>query len=109
MSRTPVRITWSREMIITLRQPARPSISILREGMGSQLLQNLPTTKRCRLLDNIKDDEIRERVDNAILGDADPDIYLMDRVKRRDIFMSIVMIMVWEYIFTPYLFGTGQG
>jgi len=33
------------------------------------------------------------------------DIYLADRVKRRDVFMSVVMTMIWEYIFTRYLFG----
>ncbi|EFW15680.1 conserved hypothetical protein [Coccidioides posadasii str. Silveira] len=28
-----------------------------------------------------------------------------DRVKRRDVFMSVVMTMMWDYIFTRYLFG----
>jgi chromosome segregation ATPase len=61
--------------------------------------------KQCRLLDDIEEDKIRDRVDNTILDDTDVDYYLSDRVKRRDIFMSVVMIMVWEYIFTRYLFG----
>ncbi|KAI9781836.1 MAG: hypothetical protein M1839_005628 [Geoglossum umbratile] len=61
--------------------------------------------KQCRPLDDVEDDKIRDRVDNTTLDDTDVDYYLNDRVKRRDIFMSVVMIMVWEYIFTRYLFG----
>ena len=59
----------------------------------------------CRLADEVRDDKIFERLDNAILDGSDVDSYLADRVKRRDVFMSVVMTMVWEYIFTRYLFG----
>ena len=61
--------------------------------------------KQCRLISEVSNEEITDRFDNAILDGSDVDIYLADRVKRRDVFMSVVMRMVWEYIFTRYLFG----
>ncbi|KHJ31139.1 putative involucrin repeat protein [Erysiphe necator] len=64
--------------------------------------------KSCRLTSEIKDDKIVERLDNAILDGSDVDAYLLDRVKRRDVFMSMVITMIWEYIFTRYLFGMGR-
>ena len=59
----------------------------------------------CRLADEINGDKIFERLDNSILDGSDVDHYLADRVKRRDVFMSIVMTIIWELIFTRYLFG----
>ena len=59
----------------------------------------------CYLASEVSDVKITERFENAILDGSDVDIYLRDRVKRRDVFMSVVMSMVWEYIFTRYLFG----
>ena len=59
----------------------------------------------CRLTREISDEKISDRFDNAILDASDVDVYLNDRVRRRDVFMSVVMTMVWEYIFTRYLFG----
>ena len=61
--------------------------------------------KACFLASQIKDEKVVERMENAILDGSDVDAYLADRVKRRDVFMSVVMTMVWEYIFTRYLFG----
>ncbi|KXG54678.1 uncharacterized protein PGRI_078220 [Penicillium griseofulvum] len=61
--------------------------------------------RRCRPLSELQDEKIADRFDNALLDGSDPDIYLSDRVRRRDVFMSVVMTMVWEYIFTRYLFG----
>ncbi|KAF2147031.1 uncharacterized protein K452DRAFT_217982 [Aplosporella prunicola CBS 121167] len=62
-------------------------------------------TKACRLSSDMKDEKIETRLDNAILDGTDVDMLLADRVKRRDVFMSVVMTMVWEYVFTRYLFG----
>jgi hypothetical protein len=59
----------------------------------------------CRKMDDVRDEKITDRFDSAILDGTDVDIYLADRIKRRDVFMSVVMSMVWEYIFTRYLFG----
>jgi hypothetical protein len=61
--------------------------------------------RACRLTNEINDEKIIDRLDNAILDGSDVDQYLNDRVKRRDIFMSMTMNMIWEFIFTRYLFG----
>ena len=64
--------------------------------------------RRCRHLSDINDEKIADRFENALLDGSDADAYLSDRVRRRDVFMSVVMTMVWEYIFTRYLFGTDR-
>ncbi|EAT89413.2 hypothetical protein SNOG_02682 [Parastagonospora nodorum SN15] len=56
-------------------------------------------------LDTATRQKIDTRLDNAILDGSDVDSLLADRVKRRDVFMSVVMTMIWEYVFTRYLFG----
>lgn len=61
--------------------------------------------RACRLTSEINNDKIIDRLDNAILDGSDVDSYLADRVKRRDVFMSMTMTMVWEFVFTRYLFG----
>lgn len=61
--------------------------------------------RMCKLSSDINDDKIRDRLDDAVLDGSDVDVLLSDRVKRRDIFMSLVMSMIWEYVFTRYLFG----
>ena len=61
--------------------------------------------RACRLTREINNDKIIDRLDNAILDGSDVDSYLADRIKRRDVFMSMTMTMVWEFIFTRYLFG----
>lgn len=61
--------------------------------------------KACYLASEIRDEKVVDRVENAILDGSDVDDYLSDRVKRRDVFMSVVMTMIWEFIFTRYLFG----
>ncbi|EXJ86332.1 hypothetical protein A1O3_03283 [Capronia epimyces CBS 606.96] len=61
--------------------------------------------KRCRSTNEVRDERVVDRFDNAVLDGSDVDIFLADRVKRRDVFMSVVMTMIWEYVFTRYLFG----
>ncbi|KAL9044486.1 MAG: hypothetical protein Q9214_002377, partial [Letrouitia sp. 1 TL-2023] len=61
--------------------------------------------RACYLANEVKDEKVIDRMENAILDGSDFDIYLTDRVKRRDVFMSVVMTMIWEFIFTRYLFG----
>ena len=61
--------------------------------------------RACRLTSEINDEKIIDRLDNTVLDGSDVDAYLNDRVKRRDIFMSMTMSMIWEFIFTRYLFG----
>ena len=62
-------------------------------------------TRICRTTDEVRDEKIVDRFDNAILDGSEVDIFLADRIKRRDVFMSVVMTMIWEYVFTRYLFG----
>ena len=59
----------------------------------------------CRLSRDLQDDKLEARLDNAILDGSDVDALLADRTRRRDVFMSLVMTMIWEYVFTRYLFG----
>lgn len=61
--------------------------------------------RACRLTSEINDEKTIDRLDNAVLDGSDVDNYLNDRVKRRDIFMSMTMNMIWEFVFTRYLFG----
>ncbi|KAL6826063.1 hypothetical protein J3E69DRAFT_355893 [Trichoderma sp. SZMC 28015] len=61
--------------------------------------------RACRLTSEINDEKIIDRLDNAVLDGSDVDRYLNDRVRRRDIFMSMTMNMIWEFVFTRYLFG----
>lgn len=61
--------------------------------------------KACFLASEVDEEKIVDRMENAILDGSDVDTYLSDRIKRRDVFMSVVMTMVWEFIFTRYLFG----
>lgn len=58
-----------------------------------------------RMTNSLRDEKIALRFENAILDGSDVDMYLKDRVRRRDVFMSVVMTMVWEFVFTRYLFG----
>ena len=61
--------------------------------------------RACFLASEIRDETVVDRFENAILDGSDVDSYLVDRVKRRDVFMSVVMTMIFDYIFTRYLFG----
>ncbi|KAH6843163.1 hypothetical protein B0I37DRAFT_383878 [Chaetomium sp. MPI-CAGE-AT-0009] len=58
-----------------------------------------------RLTSEIKNEKLIDKLDNSVLDGSDVDTYLKDRVGRRDIFTSMVMTMIWEFIFTRYLFG----
>ena len=61
--------------------------------------------KLCYRASEIRDETKVDRMENAILDGTDVDVYLQDRVKRRDVFMAVVMTMIFDYIFTRYLFG----
>lgn len=61
--------------------------------------------RACRLTSELNDEKIIDRLDNAVLDGSNVDKYLNDRVRRRDIFMSLAMTMIWEFVFTRYLFG----
>lgn len=62
-------------------------------------------SRACYLASEVMEEKIVDRFENAILDGSDVDLYLKDRVMRRDVFMSVVMAMLWDFIFTRYLFG----
>lgn len=62
-------------------------------------------SQACYLASEISEEKVVDRFENAILDGSDVDLYLRDRVMRRDVFMSVVMALIWEFIFTRYLFG----
>jgi hypothetical protein len=59
----------------------------------------------CRLTLDITQDRLIERLNGAVLDGSNVNDHLSDRVARRDVMMSMTMSMIWEYIFTRYLFG----
>ena len=59
----------------------------------------------CYRASEIRDETKLDRMENVILDGTDVDIYLQDRVKRRDAFMAVAMTMIFEFIFARYLFG----
>jgi hypothetical protein len=61
--------------------------------------------RRCRPLAEVRNTNVADRFDNAILDGSDVDAIMSDRVRRRDVFVAVVMAMIWEYVFTRYLFG----
>lgn len=64
--------------------------------------------KRCRPIGSIRDEKLADRFDDTILDGSDVDSFLADRIKRRDVFMSVVMTCIWEFVFTRYLFGLSR-
>ncbi|KAI9725118.1 MAG: hypothetical protein M1828_003460 [Chrysothrix sp. TS-e1954] len=61
--------------------------------------------RACRSSSRIGDENIETRLDNAMLDGTNVDAYLSDRQRRREIFTSLFMTVIWEYVFTRYLFG----
>ena len=61
--------------------------------------------KACRLVGSLGDDSLSDMFDDAILDGSEADDYLQDRIKRRDVFMSVVMARIFEHVFARYLFG----
>ena len=62
-------------------------------------------THACRMVGELSDDTLADFFDDAILDGTEVDEYLQDRIKRRDIFMSVVMSRIVDFIFRRYLFG----
>lgn len=59
----------------------------------------------CRLSHEIRDNRVVDRLDNAMLDGSDVHAYLQDNIKRQNIGVAVIMTMIWEYVFTRYLFG----
>lgn len=61
----------------------------------------------CRLMSDMASDEDKtvDRLDGVMLDGSEVDSLLRDRVRRRDVFMAVASNMIWEFVFTRYLFG----
>lgn len=59
----------------------------------------------CKLYDDVDDEKIEVKLDNAMLDGSDVDRLLADRIKRRDVFTSVVVTMIWQSVFRKYMFG----
>lgn len=62
-------------------------------------------TRSCTLSSSLSSERLLTRLDNALLDGTDIDVYLSDRVKRRDIFTNLLVSILWDYVFSRYLFG----
>lgn len=56
-------------------------------------------------MSEINDEKIIDRFDNVVLDGFDVDVYFKDCVRCCDIFMFMIMNMIWEFVFICYLFG----
>jgi len=65
-------------------------------------------TRACTLSSEIRDQELKVLLKKTTLDGSNVDTYLADRVKRRDVLMSVVMHMIGERVFASYLFGMGR-
>lgn len=65
----------------------------------------LSDLQRCLLLDEVDDEGHRSVYETCLLDGSDVDDYLQDRLARRNIFVSVVMSLLFKYVFTRYLFG----
>lgn len=63
------------------------------------------TGKKCVHVHRIKDETIRDRVEAVMLDDRGVRRMLKEEKRRPEVFMAIIMRMVWELVFTRYLFG----
>lgn len=61
--------------------------------------------RACRLVGELADDTLLDLFDDTVLDGTEADDYLQDRIKRRDVFMSVVMSRIFDFIFRRYLFG----
>ncbi|PYH52451.1 uncharacterized protein BO96DRAFT_415550 [Aspergillus niger CBS 101883] len=59
----------------------------------------------CLSLGELTFEHIADRFRNAILDGSDVDGLLANPLYRKNTFISVTMTMVWEFIFTRYLFG----
>ncbi|KAL9130324.1 MAG: hypothetical protein Q9217_001463 [Psora testacea] len=65
----------------------------------------LSDNKRCYLAGEIRNETYRELFEDSMLDGSEVDDYLQDRHKRRDVFMSVTMSLIFKHIFARYLFG----
>ncbi|KAL9101844.1 MAG: hypothetical protein Q9163_002947 [Psora crenata] len=65
----------------------------------------LSDNRRCYLAREIRNERHRALFEDSMLDGSEVDDYLQDRRKRRDVFMSVTMSLIFKHIFAHYLFG----
>ena len=65
----------------------------------------LSDNKRCYQASEIRNEAHRDLYEDSMLDGSEVDDYLQDRHKRRDVFMSVTMSLIFKHIFARYLFG----
>jgi hypothetical protein len=65
----------------------------------------LSTGRRCIPVSRITDDTIRERFESVMLDDRGVRSMLKDESRRATALSAILMRLIWEFVFTRYLFG----
>ncbi|KAG8532604.1 uncharacterized protein KY384_002481 [Bacidia gigantensis] len=63
---------------------------------------------RCFMASEMREESHRDLFEDSILDGSEVDDYIQDRVKRRDVFMSVTMTLIFKHIFARYLFGMDQ-
>lgn len=61
--------------------------------------------RKCMHVHRIVDEAARDRVEEVMLDDRGVRKMLKDEKSRPEVFMAITMRMIWEHVFTRYLFG----
>lgn len=61
--------------------------------------------KKCVHVHRLEDEAVRDRVEHVMLDDRGVRRMLKDENKRSEVFMAITIRMIWEHVFTRYLFG----
>ena len=65
----------------------------------------LSDNKKCKDLSQIRDETLRDMFEDSILDGGMVEDYLQHRQRRRDVFVSVTMTLMFKHIFTRYLFG----
>jgi len=65
-------------------------------------------TRACQPTSEIVDKNIISRLSKTVLDGSDVDYHLQDPVRRRFVFRSLIINMLWEFVFSEYLFGVDR-
>lgn len=61
--------------------------------------------RKCTHIQRIPDDNARDRIESVMLDDGDVRRMLKDETRRPKVFMAVAMKVIWQHVFTRYLFG----
>jgi hypothetical protein len=61
--------------------------------------------RKCVHVHRVTDDAVKEKFENVMLDDRGVRSMLKDEARRPQVFTAILMRLIWEMVFTRYLFG----